>query len=117
MNFSCIGTAAALLRSWLLLFDKMLAMSSRYRASLLVFAFPLLAPLVGAASARAPAGDPVDAYVRAQMREQQIPGLADGYELVDGKIRNQEWVARMWSPVELENGETEDYGFGWAFGS
>lgn len=83
-----------------------------------------------------------------------IKNRADGYELVDGKLRNQEWVApllnttadgslyltlddmvrwenalesgkllkrrsleQMWTLLELENGETEDYGFGWAFGA
>lgn len=81
-----------------------------------------------------------------------IKNRADGYELADGKLRNQEWVApllnttadgslyltlddmvrwnaaldtgkllkrssleQMWTPVELASGDTEDYGFGWAF--
>lgn len=79
-----------------------------------------------------------------------IPNRAAGYRLVDGKLKNQEWVAPrlnttadgaiymtvldlakwdaalysekllkqasldlMWTPVTLNSGKTEKYGFGW----
>jgi CubicO group peptidase (beta-lactamase class C family) len=83
-----------------------------------------------------------------------IPNRAAGYQLVDGKLRNQEWVSPslnttadgslyltvldlakwdaalytekllkrasldlMWTPVKLNDGKTEPYGFGWFLGS
>jgi len=79
-----------------------------------------------------------------------IPNRAAGYRLVDGKLKNQEWVSPtlnttadgaiymtvldmakwdaalysekllkrasldlMWTPVKLNDGKTENYGFGW----
>jgi hypothetical protein len=79
-----------------------------------------------------------------------VPHRAAGYRLVDGELRNQEWVSpklntladgalyvtvldlaawdaalytdelltaasrdRMWTPVRLNDGRTEPYGFGW----
>jgi D-alanyl-D-alanine carboxypeptidase len=83
-----------------------------------------------------------------------IPNRADGYRLVDGQLKNQEWVApllnttadgslyltvldlakwdaalytekllkkssldEMWTPVKLNDGSVEDYGFGWFLGA
>lgn len=82
-----------------------------------------------------------------------IPNRAAGYRLVDGELKNQEWVApklnttadgalyitaldmakwaagldsgkllsrasfdQMWTPVKLNDGKVEQYGFGWGFG-
>jgi len=82
-----------------------------------------------------------------------VPHRAAGYRLVDGELRNQEWVSpalnrladgalyvtvldlaawdtalytdelltpasrdRMWTPVRLNDGRTEPYGFGWEIG-
>ena len=82
-----------------------------------------------------------------------IPNRAAGYRLVDGRLKNQEWVAPalnttadgaiyltvldmakwdaalysekllkrasldlMWTPVKLNSGKTEEYGFGWELG-
>ncbi len=79
-----------------------------------------------------------------------VPNRAAGYRLVDGQLKNQEWVSpllnttadgalyltvldlakwdaalytekllkrssldRMWTPVKLNGGKTEPYGFGW----
>lgn len=82
-----------------------------------------------------------------------IPNRAAGYRLVDGALKNQEWVAPklnttadgslyltvldmakwdaalytekllkkasfdlMWTPVKLNSGKTQPYGFGWSLG-
>jgi CubicO group peptidase (beta-lactamase class C family) len=82
-----------------------------------------------------------------------IPNRAAGYQLVDGKLKNQEWVsptlnttadgslylsvldmakwdaalytdkllkksslAEMWTPVKLNDGKTQGYGYGWSLG-
>ena len=90
----------------------------------------------------------VDEYIRAEMKAQQIPGVA-----LAGQLKNQDWVSpslnttadgalyltiydmakwdaalntekllkkssleQMWTPVKLNDGKTEPYGFGWALG-
>ncbi|HKV11273.1 MAG TPA: serine hydrolase [Thermoanaerobaculia bacterium] len=82
-----------------------------------------------------------------------VPNRADGYLLVEGELKNQEWVSptlnttadgalyltvldmakwaaalesekllkrasldQMWTPVKLNSGKTEQYGFGWFVG-
>ena len=72
-------------------------------------------------------GDAVDAFIRAQMQEQRIPGMslavvvrrADGRpwtQFIDERIFKPSGMHATY-PITLNDGTTYPYGFGWQIGS